>query len=722
VFEDLHWADDALLDFVDQLVERASDVPLLVLGTARPELLQRRPGWGGGKPNALTISLPPLSEEEASHLVAELLERTLLNAETQAELLVRAGGNPLYAEQYARILNAGRALEELPETVQGIIAARLDALSEQEKRLLQDAAVVGKVFWLGAVEAVDGVSRWQAEELLYALERKEFVQRFRRSSVASESEYAFLHVLIRDVAYGQIPRAPRSQKHQRAASWIESLGRPEDHAEMLAHHYLQALELAEAAGLDASALGDSARRALRDAGDRAAALYAVDAAERFYEAALRLWPEDDPERAELLFRRAVPVGPHIGGDPERLVEARDALLAVGDNAKAAEAEMVLSQSFWFQSRKLADEHRERAVALLADAPPSRSSAWVLARRAAHAFLVGDYERAIEIGSEARALAERLGWEEGLSEALNVLGTTRVHMGDRTGVDDLERSVEIAARAGALGALGRAYNNLSGTHAVLGDLDAAYAALLEAAKVTERVGSATHIRRIEAGLVGFHYRRGDWVKARRAAEDFLAAVKAGSPHSVAFWVYGVRAQLRLANGDPAGAIRDAESALAARAVEEPQVSYVVLAIGAHVLSVASRRDRAVPLAREFLKALSRGVEMHAAVVSLPTFASAALRLDLAQELVDSLADHPRTPWTEAVLSYAQGDFLAAAKILHRIGSKPEEAEARLRATEQLMAEGRRVKADGQLRQALDFYRSVGATHYVRECDALLAASA
>jgi class 3 adenylate cyclase len=195
VFEDLHWADDALLDFVDQLVERATAVPLLVLGTARPELLQRRSGWGGGKSNALTISLSPLSDEEAAHLVAALLEQPLLEAETQAELLARAGGNPLYAEQYARILNERGALEELPETVQGIIAARLDALPEREKRLLQDAAVIGKVFWLGAVEAVDGVTRWQAEELLHALERKEFVQRSRSSSVATESEYAFRHVL-----------------------------------------------------------------------------------------------------------------------------------------------------------------------------------------------------------------------------------------------------------------------------------------------------------------------------------------------------------------------------------------------------------------------------------------------------------------------------------------------------------------------------------------------
>ncbi len=723
VFEDLHWADDALLDFVDQLVERASGVPLLVLGTARPELLQRRSGWGGGKPNALTISLPPLSDEETARLVQALLERPLLDAQTQEALLARAGGNPLYAEQYARILLERGDVLEVPETVQGIIAARLDALSDDEKQLLQDAAVVGKVFWLGAVEAVDGTTRWQAEELFYALERKEFVQRSRVSSVASESEYAFRHLLIRDIAYGQIPRAARSHKHLRAAAWIESLGRAEDQAEMLAHHYLQARELAEAAGLDAATLGDSARRALRDAGDRAAALYASDAAERFYDAALRLWPEDDPERPQLLFRRAAPIGSWGGEDPERLAEARDGLLAAGDNAKAAEAEMILSGSFWMEGRRdLADEHADRALALLIDAPPSRSSAWVLARRASRALLMGQHDRAIELGLQARALAEQLGWDEGVSEALNLLGSTRVQMGDRCGLEELARSVEIAAAAGALGALSRAHNNVAVAHQVLGDLDAAYAARLEGARVAERLGSASQIRWFQSVMPDHHYRRGAWDEALRMADEFIADIEQGSPHYSAWQVYALRAEMRLGQGDPAGAIRDAENALAAgRTVAEPQALYFVLPACAHVFSLASGPGRAVPLAREFLEALSRGVGMQFAVLNLPTFAAAARRLDLDQELMDALADHAQTSWTEAVRAYARGDFAAAAEMLHRTGSRPEEAEARLRAAEQLVAEGRRAEADEQLQQALDFYRSVGATHYVRECEALLAAS-
>ena len=188
--------------------------------------------------------------------------------------------------------------------MQGLIAARLDALPVEEKLLLQDAAVVGKVFWLGALTQIGGLERPEAELLLHRLERKEFVRRDRRSSVGEESQYAFSHLLVGDVAYSQIPRAARSKKHQAAAEWIESLGRPEDHAEMLAHHYLTALELDRAAGVEAGDLATRARFRLREAGDRAYALSAFPAARRFYSAAVELWPADDDARADLLFRYA----------------------------------------------------------------------------------------------------------------------------------------------------------------------------------------------------------------------------------------------------------------------------------------------------------------------------------------------------------------------------------------------------------------------------------
>ena len=268
MFEDLHWADDGLLDFVDYMAGWAGEVPLLIIGTARPELLTRRPGWGGGKPNAVTLSLAPLSEEDTAELIGLLLGRAELEAGQRAAVLERAGGNPLYAEQYVQILADQRPGRELPvpESIQGIIGARLDLLAPPEKRLLQDAAVVGKIFWPGTASMIGArtgrgeLDQGELENCLHELERKQFIRRERASSLAAERQYAFAHVLVRDVAYGQIPRAARAQKHTEAARWIESLGRPEDHAEMIAHHYLSALDLARAADQDVSGLAPRARR------------------------------------------------------------------------------------------------------------------------------------------------------------------------------------------------------------------------------------------------------------------------------------------------------------------------------------------------------------------------------------------------------------------------------------------------------------------------------
>ena len=231
VFEDMHWADDGLLDFVDGLVDRATGVPLLVLCSARPELLVRRPDWGGGKANAVTLSLSPLSDEDTARLIAEHLSQAVLPAEMQQTLLRRADGNPLFAEEYIRMLKDRGLLRrdgetwrldpsdvDVPETVQGIIAARLDALTSEEKEVLQAASVVGKVFWLGSLAAIADISAWEAEERLHALERKELVRRDRRASVAGETEYAVRHVLVRDVAYGQIPRVRRADLHVRRRS------------------------------------------------------------------------------------------------------------------------------------------------------------------------------------------------------------------------------------------------------------------------------------------------------------------------------------------------------------------------------------------------------------------------------------------------------------------------------------------------------------------------
>jgi predicted ATPase len=320
---------------------------LLVVCSARPELLERRPGWGGGKRNALTISLSPLTERETAKLLAALLERSVQPAEDQAVLLQRAGGNPLYAEEYARMLADGDpGLETVPETLQGLVAARIDALPQDEKQLLQHASVLGKVFWTDALAALAGVDGWQLDERLHALERKEFVRREQRSTVEGARQYVFVHALVRDGAYGQMPRAVRADAHERVASWIDGLSadRAGDRAEMLAHHLVQAVEYGRATGRDVGELARRAARALREAGERA-------------------WRLGGPLQALPLFEQAIEIDPTAASDPyvvlrlgqvrlyglgqgeEELARAARALEEI-DPTAAAEAETSWGERIW----------------------------------------------------------------------------------------------------------------------------------------------------------------------------------------------------------------------------------------------------------------------------------------------------------------------------------------------------------------------------------------
>ena len=251
VFEDLHWADDALLSFLEHLADWSEGVPLLILCTARPELHEQHPTWAAGLRNATTVNLAPLTDEETARLLSSLLQRAVLPAGTQQALLERAGGNPLYAEEFVRLLTDRDLLAEglgdvqLPDSVQALIAARLDTLTPDRKSLLQDASVMGKLFWAGALADMGERDPREVEIALHELARKELVRPARTSSMAGEAEYGFWHLLVRDVCYGQIPRAGRAARHRVAAAWLERKAgdRAEDLADVLAYHYLSALEL-----------------------------------------------------------------------------------------------------------------------------------------------------------------------------------------------------------------------------------------------------------------------------------------------------------------------------------------------------------------------------------------------------------------------------------------------------------------------------------------------
>jgi class 3 adenylate cyclase/tetratricopeptide (TPR) repeat protein len=726
VFEDIHWADDGLLDFIEHLVDWVRDVPMLVLCTARLELLERRVAWGGGKLNAATVALAPLTDDETARLIAALSERPLLEAETQSVLLARAGGNPLYAEQFMRMMAERATAEELPlpESVQGIIAARLDALQPAEKALLQDAAVVGKVFWLGAL--VTEAGRSEMEQRLHALERKEFVQRARRASVAGETEFAFKHLLVRDVAYGQIPRAERAEKHRQVAEWIESLGRPEDQAEMVAHHYLSALELGRAAGRDVDALAIHAQRALRDAGDRAMALSALPQAERYYGDALALMAECDPERPELLLRYGRTRFHRNEEGRDELEAARAGFVAAGDRARAAEAALMLAHISWgLGSRDRVRSHLEDARVLVADLPPSRIRALVLSEVARYEMLADHNESAIQFGREALEMAEKLGLDNLRAHALNNIGCARAFLGDSQGIADVEESIAIASRLNSVHDLIRGHNNLSTLYLTFGDLDRAHAGRMKTRELAEHFGHHGFVRFIDGGPAIVHpYLVGEWDESLERAEAFLAEVESGSPHYHAAFAYISRGLIRLGRADPQGAASDAERAVElARAVADPQLFQPTIVKAALVFLASGNEKRAEETFVEALGGLHELNQMGFASVESHTLAWLGRMLGREAE-VAAVFDREvlDTPWIRAGREVLGGDLAAAADILGELGAATPEAFHRLRSAEQLLSEGRRAEADEQLHRALAFYRSVGATQHVREGEALLAASA
>jgi class 3 adenylate cyclase/tetratricopeptide (TPR) repeat protein len=722
VFEDLHWADDGLLDFVDGLVDWATDVPLLVVATARPELLARRAHWGGGKPNATTLSLTPLSEAETAELVHAVLERAVLPADVQAAVLARAGGNPLYAEEFARLVaeRESAAGEELPvpDSLQGLIAARLDALPRAEKELIQDAAVVGKVFWGGALLGPSR-SRHEVDEALRSLERKEFVRRDRRSSVDRDEQYAFRHVLVRDVAYAQIPRATRAERHERAAEWIESRVRPEDAADLLAHHYTSALEYAGAAGLETAELSRRARAALRDAGRRAVALNAFMSAQRFYEQALSLTPDDDPEWPRLALEHAEATAyVDLSGD-RFLLRARDALLA-GDVDDAARAEMVLGEYRWLRGdRDSAMEYFRSAEDLAANVRQDDARLRVLANLGRFAMLADEYERALRLGRQALALAEQLGRDEMRSHALNTIGSARAAMGDASGMEDLEESCEIARRAGGPEYL-RATGNLASMLFCAGRLRGAFELHREALEIAREIGYEEPTRWLSTEIAVDLEVAGAWDDARQFVEELIPGY-AESP----FWIEPqtrvCRARMAIAAGDVAQAVADADRAVElGREGRSFQSSCDPLAFRARLHAELGELDAAGRLVSELLDTWEETRSGYLDQWVLEAWYAAGRAGD-EERLEAAMAAMPPNAWLAAAASMIERDFSASFARLDDMGAASSAALARLWAAEWLVEEGRPAEAGPFLQQTLAFWRSVGASAYTRRGESLLAAA-
>jgi class 3 adenylate cyclase/tetratricopeptide (TPR) repeat protein len=518
VLDDIHWADAGLLDLIEHVADWAQG-PIMVVATARAELFETRPTWGGGKRNAASMSLDPLSEAEGEAMLDDLLPGKI-SAELKHTIVERSEGNPLYVEEIVRKLiddgvlrateasrwEVARPVEdvELPRSIQGLIAARLDGLPEDEKAVLQDAAVVGRVFWVGAVAELTGRSVGEVRDALGRLRVKELVLPHEPSSFSDEHEFSFRHNLIRDGAYDSLPKALRADKHAGVARWAERRAgdRADEIAELIATHLLESLGYLDELGETGERRTELERGAFvwtRAAGERTSALWQRAEATRWFRAAEHLADALDvppPERVALVRAH---VDASWGTDPiaetERVVRrALDTFEAIGDPVGVGWAHARLVLPLLMQARDEECE-REGRIAVetleplgereeLADA--LHRLGWYLWRRGRGDEAEPILRRAVEMAARVESPLVRAESTQSLAVCLAQLGRSAESL------ETIEEAYLLAKEVGDFSNLMRSYNNLPSIVADLAsDLPRAEAVLREGLELARRAGARSH---------------------------------------------------------------------------------------------------------------------------------------------------------------------------------------------------------------------------------------
>ena len=536
-FEDIHWADDGMLDVIEHLAQWVR-APLLLLCLARDELLERRGSWGGGRRNATQVFLEPLTVEETSSLVAALVESgggsNGAHGDIVPAVAERSGGNPLFAEEMVRRLaQGGTETAQLPDTVQAVLAARLDALDPFERRLVQQAAVVGQTFWVGSLTTVAAEESGDVGQALTSLQEKDILAPgAAEGRLVGERELAFKHVLIRDVAYGMLPKAVRSRKHYEVGRFIEERAgdRTDEVVPLLAEHYGRAATLGGECGLPAEELRPIVERALRfleEAGDAAARLYANREAISHYEAASELCGKAsvdgaDPATRMRIGEKQADVALRLGRvDPavETWQRCLEYHRGQEDLERVADLHRKIGSGLSHKGeRKAAIEHYQKGINLLKDGPP-RLELVRLYEEAAWLYLhTGDNMLAIYASEKALRLAERLGETRAASRAHGIFGRVFGRIGDTEKArSNLERSVELARGSDhgetilALLALGR--------HLEISEAETARAqeAYTEGLELAEQVGDLPNQVELHAAIAQLAVYRADWEQMRRSTE-------------------------------------------------------------------------------------------------------------------------------------------------------------------------------------------------------------
>jgi len=751
VFEDLQWADQALLAFVEYLLEWSESKPLYVLTLSRPELTERAPEFARAVRNAASLALKPLSEGEMAALLDGYAPG--LPGDLRQQVLDRAQGVPLYAVETVRMLLDRFLLArdgavyrptgeigslDVPESLHALAAARLDGLPPEERKLVQDACVLGKSFSKQALAALSGRPELELEPLLAGLVRKEVLSLQADPRQPERGQYGFLQELLRQVAYETLARKDRKARHLAAVAALEATfqGADQEVPEVIASHLLAAADAAPD-DPDAAEIRLRARAALVQAGDRAASLAAPDEARQYLDQATAL-AEDEPELQAELLERAGTLAFRTGDMPgarERLERAIALHEAEGDARGAARAGAALADVDHRDGRlEEAIRRLEAALPPLEEDGPTPELAATLERLARARYLRGDLAAAGVAVERALQLAEQLALDEPLAQALTTKATLLLREARNAEARLLlQGAIDRARAAEQYEGWGRAANNLAVLLEHTEEHAAAFALTEEMAAQARRRGDRENVAAARTGPTPCLIELGLWQEALdRAAE---AAELRASPWARAEAVFGVTALCE--RGD----LRAADALLAAneflRGGESGQDVAAFAAVEARLLRARGRFPEALAAAEQGLaRQTELGLTAPKVRLCLVEVLEAAFELDdlaRVRELLAPLDElHPGelTPTlagTRARFHARLGDgdpdrgFREAETVFGEHDLVFRRAVTQLEHAEWLAEQGRADEAAPLLADARETFEALEAAPWLERLDAVPAAA-
>jgi class 3 adenylate cyclase/tetratricopeptide (TPR) repeat protein len=635
VFEDIHWAEEPLLELIDHLAQWVRERALLIVCLARPELLDVRPGWGGGRIRSTAIELEPLVREESEALAQALLAEHDIPETVRTRLLEKTEGNPLFVEETVRMLleEGVDGSDRIPDTLQALIGARIDRLPPGEKVLLQRGSVMGRTFFAGALDYLS--PEYDADELddmLDDLLLRDFITRQERSTISGETAYRFKHVLIREVAYGGLSKSSRAEYHTRFAEWLREKA-DKELLEIRAYHLDQATVLyAELEGKAPEELAKTAAKALQAAGKRALARESNLSARKLLLRALELEPS--LERRYLAARAAVQLGdlPVVRDEMTVVAEeaeatgARDlqtrALTALSEVAASLDGELV-------RAATLADE----ALAVVED-DDHEGRFTALDRRARVARWMGRLAEAMEFAHRALEEARAAGRKD--QEARAALQLAGIHIGrmeEGKAEPLIDHALELADHSGSIVARAAAASSKGNLLMVRGHYEQASGWFTKALELYREAADVSEIAWTSRQLGLVAWRTGNPEKAEKYLRESIRLLAPMQERGTLCESQRYLAQLFLEQGR----VEEAEKyALAARETVSPEdiVSRATTRVAlAQVRTAQGRQDEAETLYNEALEIVSGGEHCRILLDVLPPYADFLRSLDRDDEAAE-----------------------------------------------------------------------------------------